>query len=183
MLPLFFQVVLLDTPAQAGARLIIPSIATVVGGIIAGYTMSRWGMLAWLVRCGTIVMTVGNLLVASLGFEDSAWKYFIFLFPANLGLGMTNPSVLFSFISAFEHRGKCLCFLRELSEMLTSHAEQAVATSLVYLIRSLGNIYGVTITSAIVQNVLVVRLPEALRHVENKDKVLHTLSVYDTVSC
>jgi hypothetical protein len=46
-----------------------------------------------------------------------------------------------------------------------------VATSLVYLIRSLGNIYGVTITSAIVQNVLKARLPEALKHVENKDLV------------
>jgi len=49
------------------------------------------------------------------------------------------------------------------------------------LIRSLGNIYGVTITSAIVQNVLVARLPEALRDVENRDKVLQALSVYDTV--
>jgi hypothetical protein len=41
----------------------------------------------------------------------------------------------------------------------------------VYLIRSLGTIYGVTITSAIVQNVLVARLPEALRGIENSEQV------------
>ncbi len=37
-----------------------------------------------------------------------------------------------------------------------------MATSTVYLIRSMGTIYGVTVTSAIVQNVLLARLPEAL---------------------
>ena len=42
------------------------------------------------------------------------------------------------------------------------NAEQAVATSTVYLIRSMGTIYGVTISSAIVQNILVARLSETL---------------------
>lgn len=37
-----------------------------------------------------------------------------------------------------------------------------MATSTVYLVRSLGTIYGVTVTSAIVQNVLAARLPAAL---------------------
>src|ERR1700744_824516 len=116
MLPLFFQVVLLDTPAQAGARLIVPSISTPIGGLIAGYTMSRWGKLAWLVRCGTAMMLIGNLLVVSLRFVDDNWKYILFLIPANLGLGMTNPSVLFSFVSSFEHQGKSHYNLQELSD-------------------------------------------------------------------
>jgi hypothetical protein len=68
--------------------------------------MSRWGKLAWLVRCGTCLMLLGNLLVVLLGFVDDNWKYIVFLVPANLGLGITNPSVLFSFVSAFEHEGK-----------------------------------------------------------------------------
>jgi Na+/melibiose symporter-like transporter len=106
MLPMFFQVVLQDSSAKAGARLIVPSLATPIGGVIAGYTMSKYGKLAWLVRWGTLLMTIGNLLVTCLGFTDSSWKYLVFLIPANLGLGMTNPSLLFSFISAFEHRGK-----------------------------------------------------------------------------
>jgi hypothetical protein len=117
MLPLFFQVVLLESPAKAGARLIVPSLATPIGGVIAGFTMSKYGRLAWLVRWGTLFMTLGNLLVASLEFTDSNWKYFVYLFPANLGLGMTNPSLLFSFISAFEHRGNQFAIL--LVQLLT----------------------------------------------------------------
>lgn len=106
MLPLFFQVVVMDTPSRAGMRLMIPSLSTPVGGLIAGYTMSKCGRLSRLIRVGTLLMTIGNLLLVLLDFDNAPWKYLLFLFPANLGLGMMNPSVLFSFISAFEHRGK-----------------------------------------------------------------------------
>lgn len=37
-----------------------------------------------------------------------------------------------------------------------------MATSTVYLLRSLGSIYGVTVTAAIVQNVLAAGLPGVL---------------------
>jgi hypothetical protein len=116
MLPLFFQVVLMDTPSKAGVRLIVPSLTTPIGGVIAGYTMSRGGRLGWLVRCGTALLTLGNLLVASFRFTDANWKYIAFLIPANLGLGMTNPSVLFSFVSAFEHRGTFVSFGYEVND-------------------------------------------------------------------
>jgi hypothetical protein len=103
---MFFQVVLDDTPAKAGARLIVPSLATPIGGVIAGFVMSQGGRMAYLVRIGAMLMVLGNLLVAGLQFHDADWKYVVYLFPANLGLGMTNPSVLFSFVSAFKHRGR-----------------------------------------------------------------------------
>ena len=88
MLPLFFQVVLLDSATKAGARLALPSLATPIGGLISGVVMSRWGKLFWLVRSGASLMAVGNLLVLTLGFHDQAWKYLVFTFPANLGQGM-----------------------------------------------------------------------------------------------
>lgn len=120
MLPLFFQVVLLDTPSKAGIRLIIPSLATPVGGVIAGYTMSRGGRLGWLVRCGTALLTLGNVLVASLRFKDAYWKYILFLLPANLGLGMTYPSTLFTFVGHFEHRGSCSFGAKNAHELMSS---------------------------------------------------------------
>jgi hypothetical protein len=55
---------------------------------------------------GTATMLLGNLLAMTLGMTGNRWKEFVFLVPANLGLGLTNPSVLFSFVSIFEHRGK-----------------------------------------------------------------------------
>ncbi|KAK8055951.1 major facilitator superfamily transporter [Apiospora rasikravindrae] len=161
VLPLFFQVVLLDSATQTGARLIIPSMAVPIGGLIAGIVMSRWGKLLTLVRVGAILMALGNGLVASLRFEDSYWKYFVYIFPANLGQGVIFPAILFTSLATFEH------------------SDHAVSASTVYLIRSLGTVWGVSITSAIIQTTLSVRLPEALSDVPNKwtiiDDVRHSV--------
>lgn len=86
-------------------RLSIPSLATPIGGLIAGMVMSRWGKLIPLVRTGTILMIAGNAMAASLGFHDSAWKYFIYIFPANLGQGIVYPGILFTSLASFEHTG------------------------------------------------------------------------------
>lgn len=107
-LPLFFQVVLLDSATKAGTRLAIPSLATPVGGVIAGVIMSRWGKLLSLVRIGAVLMTLGNGLVASFGFYDSTWKYIVFIFPANLGQGIIYPAMLFTTLASFDHSGKCI---------------------------------------------------------------------------
>ncbi|RTE74881.1 hypothetical protein BHE90_010680 [Fusarium euwallaceae] len=161
MLPLFFQVVLLDSATTAGARLAIPSLATPIGGVIAGIVMSRWGRLIALVRTGALLMVMGNALVTSLGFEDSTWKYFVFVFPANLGQGIIYPGILFTSLASFDH------------------ADHAVTASTVYLIRSLGTVWGVSVTSAIVQTTLSVRLPDALSEVSDKwtiiDQIRHSV--------
>ncbi|KAJ5900135.1 hypothetical protein N7495_004879, partial [Penicillium taxi] len=152
-LPLLFQVILLDSPTKAGARLVIPSLATPLGGLIAGIVMSRWGKLAQLVRAGAALMFIGNLLVTLLRFNDSEWKYFAYIIPANLGQGIVYPGILFTFLAAFDHN------------------DHAVSASTVYLIRSLGTVWGVAITSAIVQNTLKSGLPEALIGMPDKWKV------------
>ncbi|EPE06733.1 major facilitator superfamily transporter [Ophiostoma piceae UAMH 11346] len=148
-LPLFFQVVLQDSPTRAGARLAIPALATPIGGLISGVVMSRWnGSLATLVRTGACLMVVGNSLVASFGFniaDTGAWKYFVYTIPANLGQGIVYPGLLFTSLATFDH------------------ADHAVSASAVYLVRSLGMVWGVAITSAIVQTTLSTRLPEVLR--------------------
>lgn len=154
MLPLFFQVVLKDTPTKAGARLAIPSLATPLGGLIAGVVMSRWGQLINLVRIGAITMTIGNGLVTSLAFYDSKWKYLTYIFPANLGQGIIYPAILFTTLASFEH------------------SDHAVSASTVYLIRSLGSVWGVAITATITQNTLSSRLPRVLDGIPNKEEII-----------
>ncbi|KAK4118337.1 MFS general substrate transporter [Parathielavia appendiculata] len=144
MIPLYFQAVRGDSPSQAGLRLMVPALATPLGGVVAGSLMHRGYPLCLNVRLGTGTMLLGNLLALTMGTTGNRWREFVYLLPANFGLGLTNPSVLFSFVSLFEH------------------SDQAVATSTLYLIRSLGTIYGVTVTSAIVQNVLLTRLSGTL---------------------
>ncbi|KAF2719058.1 MFS general substrate transporter [Polychaeton citri CBS 116435] len=138
-LPLFFQVVLLDSATTAGARLAIPSLATPIGGVIAGIVMSRWGRLIALVRVGAVLMAFGNALVTSLGFQDSVWKYFVYVFPANLGQGIIYPGILFTSLASFDHTG---------------------------------TVWGVSVTSAIVQTVLTNRLPDALRGIPDQEEVI-----------
>ncbi|OQD70369.1 hypothetical protein PENDEC_c024G00003 [Penicillium decumbens] len=153
-IPLLFQVILLDSPTKAGARLAIPSLATPLGGLISGIVMSHWGKLSYLVRTGASLMFIGNMLVTLLRFDDSGWKYFVYIIPANLGQGIVYPGILFTFLAAFDH------------------ADHAVSASTVYLIRSLGNVWGVAITSAIVQNTLRSGLAEALSGLPDKWKVI-----------
>jgi hypothetical protein len=86
--------------------LAIPSLATPIGGLIAGIVMSRWGKLVSLVRLGAFFMVVGNALVTSLGFVDSAWKYYVYIFPANLGQGIVYPAILFTSLATFDHAGE-----------------------------------------------------------------------------
>ncbi|KAJ5424973.1 hypothetical protein N7465_000043 [Penicillium sp. CMV-2018d] len=165
-LPLMFQVILLDSPSKAGTRLVIPCLFTPLGGLVAGIVMSRWGKLASIVRVGAALMFVGNLLVMLLRFNDSAWKYFVYVIPANLGQGMVYPGILFTFLAAFDH---------------TDHA---VSASTVYLIRSLGTVWGVAVTSTIMQNTLSSGLGEALSGIPDKwkviDEIRHSVSaIYD----
>ncbi|OJD11253.1 hypothetical protein AJ78_07943 [Emergomyces pasteurianus Ep9510] len=157
MLPLFFQVVLKDSASTAGARLIIPSLANPVGGVISGFIMSRWGQLANLVRIGSLLMFIGNALVMLLGFDSAKWKFITYVIPASLGQGIVYPSILFTVLAAFDH------------------ADHAVSSSTVYLIRSLGTVWGVAITSAITQNTLKTRLPAALIGVPDKWKIIEEI--------
>ncbi|KAK0386239.1 hypothetical protein NLU13_6076 [Sarocladium strictum] len=157
MVPLYFQVVLLESATKAGARLAIPSLATPIGGLISGVVMSRWGKLLPLVRTGALLMFIGNGILASLAFKDSEWKYYVYIFPASLGQGIIYPAILFTSLASFEH------------------ADHAVSASTVYLIRSLGTVWGVSITSAIVQSTLSSKLPKALDGIPDKDHIIATI--------
>ncbi|KAF5619342.1 multidrug resistance protein fnx1 [Fusarium sp. NRRL 52700] len=144
-----YGVVLLDSATTAGARLVIPSLATPIGGLISDVVMSRWGKLLALVRTGALLMVLGNGLVALLQFQDSKWKYFVYVFPANLGQGIIYPGILFTSLASFDHA--------------------------VYLLRSLGTVWGVSVTSSIVQTTLSVRLPDALSEVADKWRVIEQI--------
>lgn len=73
------------------------------------------------------------------------------------------------------------CFFHLLHTLLTQ-PDHAVSASTVYLIRSLGTVWGVAITSAIIQNTLSSGLSEALSGVPDKWKVTSDLEyVYATM--
>ena len=155
VLPLLFQFVLGDTPSTAGLRLAIPSLSTPVGGIITGLTQAHFGVLKPLVYAGTSTMAIGNFLALLIKSTTPNWLLNVILIPANLGQGMAYPSCLFTFIFAFD----------------VSH--QATLTLTIYLLRSIGGVWGVSCVSAVIQHFFLAYLrqdlakfPEYNKHLE-----------------
>lgn len=63
-LPLFFQVILEMTPAQAGASLIPAAISAVVGTLLGGIILKKTGKFYWLAVLATTAATLGSIPIA-----------------------------------------------------------------------------------------------------------------------
>ena len=63
-LPLFFQVNLRMTPAQAGASLIPAAISAVAGTLLGGIILKKTGKFYWLAILATTTATLGSLPIA-----------------------------------------------------------------------------------------------------------------------
>lgn len=63
-LPLFFQVILEMTPAQAGASLIPAAVSAVVGTLLGGIILKRTGKFYWLAVLATTAATLGSIPIA-----------------------------------------------------------------------------------------------------------------------
>lgn len=61
-LPLFFQVILEMTPAQAGASLIPAAVSGVVGTLLGGIILKRTGKFYWLAVFAATAATLGSVL-------------------------------------------------------------------------------------------------------------------------
>lgn len=152
-LPLFFQIVLGDSTAKAGLRLTIPSMFTPVGGLITGICMSKYDCLQILLYVGIFLMFLGNFLFLFIEKTTPNWLIGLFLVPANLGQGITFPTTLFTFIFAF------------------SKGHQATATSTLYLFRSIGSVWGVAISTGVIQIYFGKYLRSNLQGLLDQDKI------------
>lgn len=152
-LPLFFQIVLGDSTAKAGLRLTIPSLFTPVGGLITGICMSKYNCLQILLYAGIALMTLGNFLFLFIEKDSPNWLIGLFLIPANLGQGITFPATLFTFIFAFPK------------------SRQATATSTLYLFRSIGSVWGVALSTGVIQLYFSKYMRSGLKDLLDEDKV------------
>lgn len=159
-LPLLFQIVLGDTPSKAGLRLAVPSLSTPIGSVITGVMMNKYGVLKGLLYVGTMTMAIGNFLTLLVSPSTPSWLLNILLMPANIGQGMAYPSSLFTFIFAYG----------------TTH--QATSTSTIYLLRSIGGVFGVSSVSAIIQAYLKFKVRKDLSALpELSHKEIHKIVI------
>ena len=137
--PIYFQVKGLST-TQAGLRLIPQSIGTAMGSVISGLIMRQTGKYSILNICIQIVFTAAYALLSSLTMTTPAWEPELALLLSGIGYSGMLTVTLLSLISAVDHK------------------EQAVITSASYAFRSTGSAIGITIASAVFQNILKIRL-------------------------
>lgn len=133
--PIYFQVKGLST-TQAGVRLIPQSIGASIGSLGSGFIMNKSGKYRLLGLANLVILSLGTGLLVTLDMNTPEWPGFIFLFLIGSGYGGMLTVTLISTISAVDHE------------------HQAVITSATYAFRSTGSTLGVTIASAVYQNVL-----------------------------
>ena len=137
--PIYFQVKGLST-TQAGARLIPQSIGTAVGSVSTGLIMRWTGRYYILNVCIQIIFTAAYVLLSTFTLLTPAWEPVVCFLMSGIGYTGMLTTTLIALISAVEHK------------------DQAVITSASYAFRSTGSTIGITIASAVFQNILKIRL-------------------------
>lgn len=137
--PIYFQVRGLS-PTQAGARLIPQSVGTAVGSIAVGLLMRRTGRYYLLNILIQLIFLAACSLLSTFDLSTSTWKPLLTFFLSGTGYSGMLTTTLIALISAVDHN------------------DQAVITSASYAFRSTGSAIGITIASAVFQNILKLRL-------------------------
>lgn len=130
-MPLYLQVVLGSSPAQAGMQMTPMMGGVLVTSIISGQIISRIGRYRFFPIAGTAVMTVGLGLLSLLNLETTAWQAAGSMLVLGLGLGMVMQVLVLATQNAVDYR------------LL------GVATSGVTLFRSIGGSIGVALFGAV----------------------------------
>lgn len=140
-IPVYLQV-LGHTSTQAGLRILASSFGVSISSIGCGYIMKKSGKYVGLGIIVLIMCTVAMSLNATLDRDSPNWVAFVSMALLGAGYGGMLTVTLLACIAAVDH------------------THQAVVTSATYAFRSVGATLGITVASAVYQNILKIRLWE-----------------------
>ncbi|KAK4242284.1 hypothetical protein C8A03DRAFT_11489 [Achaetomium macrosporum] len=144
-IPLYLQV-LGHSATQAGLRVLASSFGVSVSSIGCGLIMKKTGKYVGLGIAMLCTYTVAMSLVLTLDEHAPNWVPFVAMALVGVGYGGMLTVTLLACIAAVDH----------------SH--QAVITSATYAFRSVGATLGITVASAVYQNILKTRLWDRFGH-------------------
>ncbi|KAF2402803.1 MFS multidrug transporter [Trichodelitschia bisporula] len=145
-IPLHFQAVYGLSATQAGLRLIPTIICSVTGSLLGGIYMQKTGRYYWITVSAYTALTLGMAIVlCSAGLIGSSIA------------GVMAGSMVGSF-------GNGIGVTTTLIGLIANagHSDQAVATACSYLFRSLGSVFGVSMSAALANQVLRTELRKEL---------------------
>ena len=137
--PLYFQIRGFSA-TNAGARMVPQSVGIAIGSVCTGLIMRATGRYYLLSVCIVCIFVGANVMTSSFTLTTASWITLIAFFLVGIGYAGTLTTTLLALISAVDHK------------------EQAVITSASYVFRSTGSAIGITIASAVFQNILKLRL-------------------------
>lgn len=137
-IPLYFQAVDDVSSTGAGLRLIPSIIFGVLGSLFGGFYMHRTGRFYWLTVICYAQLVLGMIIVALTSgiLIDSTVLIIIGMAMASFGNGVGVTSTLIGLIAN------------------ASHDDQAVATACSYLFRSLGSVFGISMSATVANQAL-----------------------------
>jgi len=143
-LPIHLQLVKGESPTGSGLQLMPMMLGMLVTSVVSGRLISRFGRYKPFPIAGTILMTVGLLLMSRISVETSVWETSADALVLGLGMGMIMQVLILAVQNSvdYDHLG--------------------VATSGATLFRSIGGALGVAIFGAIFAHALQSALAAAL---------------------
>ena len=149
---------------KAGLRLIPNAFAMSCGSLGVGFIMRSTGRYYILSVACMSLLVLGEALYVTFDLQTPAWATFVYVIPTGIGYGGMLTITLVAMISAVEHK------------------DQALITAASYAFRSTGSTIGITIASAVFQNILTMELrdrfpgqEEAVKRVRNSLEELKRL--------
>ncbi|KAJ2906649.1 major facilitator superfamily transporter [Zalerion maritima] len=139
--PIYLQV-LGNSATEAGLRILTSPLGSSAASLGSGYLMKRTGKYHILGIFSLVVHVAGCVLLTFLRDDTPKWVVSIMFLFLGSGYGAMLTITLLACVAAVDH------------------SSQAVITSATYAFRSVGGTVGVTVASAIYQNVLKARLWE-----------------------
>ncbi|KAI9370050.1 major facilitator superfamily domain-containing protein [Aspergillus egyptiacus] len=133
--PIFFQVQGMSA-TSAGMRLIPQAIGTSIGSLGSGVLMRASGRYKLYSNLTMLLLIVSSALICTLGLNNPTALPFLYFLLSGTAYGSMLTITLVALISAVEHE------------------HHAVVTSASYAFRSTGSSIGITIASAVFQNIL-----------------------------
>ncbi|KAL9004655.1 MAG: hypothetical protein Q9188_002546 [Gyalolechia gomerana] len=154
--PIYFQVKGLSTTA-AGARLTPSSIGLAIGSVGSGFIMRWTGRYYLLSVCSQVISLAALVIFATFQLNTPSWESIIAFFLAGTGHCAMLTITLLALIAAVDH------------------IHQAVITSASYAFRSTGSTIGITIASAVFQNVLNLKLQSRFKDLPHSHELIGRL--------
>lgn len=151
--PLYLQVRGLSS-TQSGFRIIPFAVGTSVGSLGTGVIMRRSGRYYSLNIVVMAIFILGAVLMCTFTLESPMWMTFLYPVPMGFGYGGLLTITLIAMISS------------------VAHQHQAVITAASYAFRSTGSTIGITIASAVFQNILTNELREKYGHMPHSDEII-----------